>query len=140
MPPQLPLTAGLLLFLAIPQASAQIFRCELQDQPVEWIQVSADGGWRDWGVDDWEPDYCGQQRESLHLVEHWQCHRGRQRHVLIYTATDRHNGGVYQHTETLNLADGRFRRRINEGTHVPDGGKRLRLEFNGHCVAMERGP
>ncbi|SBV37328.1 conserved hypothetical protein [uncultured Stenotrophomonas sp.] len=97
------------------------------------MQASPPTHWREWEGNGWEPALCGRRLEGAQQVERWQCRFGRQRHVLTYTATDRRSGGVYRRVETLEVGNGQYRRRIVDGPHVPDGGKRLMLEFRGQC-------
>lgn len=87
------------------------------------------------GGNAWGPPLCGRQLQSAYQVERWECRFGPQRHVLTYTATDQRNGGVYRRVETLEVRSGKYHRRIVDGKHVPDGGKRLMLEFRGRCEA-----
>lgn len=130
-------TTSILLFLLMPDATAQTLRCETEGHGTDWMQVSPDEGWREWEGSAWGPSLCGRQVQSSHLVEDWQCRFGRQHHVLTYTLTDRHSGGVYRREEMLEPGSGVYHLRIDDGTHVPDGGKCLKLEFSGRCVAVD---
>lgn len=137
MPPQFANTASILLLLLMPQATAQTLRCETEDHGTDWMQVSPGGGWREWEGSAWGPSLCGRQLQSAQQVERWHCRFGRWRHVLTYTLTDRRSSGVYRREETLEPAGGAYRLHIDDGTHVPDGGKRLVLEFRGRCAIWE---
>lgn len=133
-------TTGILLFLVIPHLAAKTLRCETEGHGTEWMQVSPSEGWREWEGSAWGPLLCGRQLQNAQQVERWHCRFGRQRHVLTYTLTDRRSGGVYRQEEALEPDSGAYRLRIDDGTHVPYGGKRLKLEFRGRCVAVDAVP
>ncbi len=135
MPTLFATITGILLFLVVQHPATQTLRCEMEDSSTEWMQVSPQAGRREWEGENWGPPLCGQRLESTHQVEHWECRFDRQHHVLTYTATDRRSGGIYQRVETLDVASGQYHHRIVDGTHVPDGGKRLVLGFRGRCEA-----
>ena len=137
MSPRSAKTAGILLFLVMPHATAQTQRCETEDHGTDWTQVSPDAGWREWEGSAWGPQMCGRQLQNARQVERWHCRFGRRHHVLTYTLTDRRSGGVYRREETLTLGSGAYRRRIVDGTHVSDGGKQLVLEFRGRCEVWQ---
>lgn len=139
MPTQLSTAIGILLLLSS-HAAASTLRCEVKDHGSDWMQVSPSEGWREWSGSAWGPPLCGRRVQSSHQIEEWQCRFGRQRHVLTYTLTDRHSGGIYRREEMLEPGSGLYRLRIDDGTHVPDGGKRLMLEFNGRCAAADGPP
>lgn len=126
-----------ILFMAIPTATSQVLHCEQEGQPTEWLQASLQTSWREWDGKGWGPALCGRQLEDSQQVERWECRFGRRQHVLTYTAIDRRSGGVYRRVETLEVHSGQYRRRIIDGAHVPDGGKRLVLEFRGRCEVWE---
>lgn len=125
-----------LLLLLMPHATAKALRCETEGQGTDWMQASPTEGWRVWKGDAWGPSLCGRQVQTSHQIEEWRCRFGRQRHVLTYTLTDLRSGGIYRREETLEAGGGTYRLRIDDGTHVPDGGKRLKLEFSGLCVGV----
>lgn len=104
------------------------------------MQASPTEGWREWSGDAWGPPLYGRQVQTSHQIEEWRCRFARQHHVLTYTLTDRRIGGIYRREETLEPRSGAYRLRIDDGTHVPDGGKRLKLEFSGLCMAIGGGP
>jgi len=137
MPTNLANAGGFLLLLLVSPATSQILRCELEGQPTEWMQASAQTNWREWDGKGWGPALCGRVLESSQKVERWECLLGQQRHVLTYTATDRRSGGVYRRVETLEIHSGQYHRRIVDGTHVSDGGKKLVLEFRGRCEVWQ---
>jgi len=131
------IATGILLSLLTPHATAQTLRCETEGHGTEWMQVSPSEGWREWDGSAWGPSLCGRQLQNAQQMERWECRFGRQRHVLTYTLTDRRSGGVYRREETLAPASGAYRLRIDDGTHAPDGGKRLVLDFRGRCGIWE---
>lgn len=140
MPTRFTTTAGILLLLVMPHATAQTLRCETEGHGTEWMQVSPSEGWREWDGSAWGPSLCGRQFQSAQQVDRWHCRFGQQHHVLTYTLTDRRSGGVYRREETLMPATGSYCLRIDDGTHILNGGKRLKLEFRGHCAAVDAVP
>ena len=133
-------TTGILLFLVIPHLAAKTLRCETEGHGTDWMQASPDEGWREWEGSAWGPSLCDRQLQNTQQVERWHCRFGRQRYVLTYTLTDQRSGGVYRREETLEPDSGAYRLRIDDATHVPDGGKRLKLEFRGRCAAVDAVP
>lgn len=129
-----------LLLLLMPHAAAKALRCEAEGQGTDWMQASHTEDWREWNGDAWGPSLCGRQVHTSHQIEEWRCRFGRRHHVLTYTLTDRRSGGIYRREETLEAGGGTYRLRINDGTHVPDGSKRLKLEFTGLCVVVSGVP
>lgn len=128
------------IFAAHAQATTQTLRCETEGHGTDWMQVFPDDGWREWEGGALGPSLCGRQLQNAQQVERWRCRFGRQRHVLTYTLTDRRSGGVYRREETLTPGSGAYLLSIDDGTHVPDGGKRLKREFRGRCVAADGVP